>query len=79
MITVLQEKGTKTLLLEWGEADTGAGAKALFPHFLVTNGNQRSCTLVSMGPGAIALNLIPYLPHSAARDLTKVKIHLKPK
>ena len=26
-------------------------------------------TLVSMGPGAIALNLIPYFPHSAASDL----------
>ena len=30
-----------------------------------------------MGPGAIALNLIPYLPHSAARDLTKVKNSFK--
>lgn len=26
-------------------------------------------TLVSIGPGAIQLNLIPYLPHSAAKDL----------
>lgn len=24
-----------------------------------------------MGPGAIALNLIPYLPHSAASDLAR--------
>ena len=28
-------------------------------------------TLVSMGPGAMALNLIPYFPHSAASDLHK--------
>lgn len=27
--------------------------------------------LVSIGPGAIALNLIPYLPHSLANDLCK--------
>ena len=26
-------------------------------------------TLVSMGPGAIQLNLIPYFPHSEAKDL----------
>ena len=29
-------------------------------------------TFVSMGPGAMALNLIPYLPHSATKDLCVV-------
>ena len=30
--------------------------------------------LLGNGPGAIALNLIPYLPHSEARDLVKLLI-----
>ena len=29
-------------------------------------------TFVSIGPGAIQLNLIPYLPHSAASDLQNI-------
>ena len=29
-------------------------------------------TLVTIGPGAIALNLNPYFPHSLARDLKTV-------
>ena len=33
-------------------------------------------TFVSIGPGAMALNLIPYFPHSAASDLKK-NINLK--
>ena len=33
-------------------------------------------TFVSIGPGAMALNLIPYFPHSAASDL-KTNINLK--
>lgn len=39
-------------------------SKAVF-HFM-------PCTFVFIGPGWITLNLMPYLPHSAARDL---KIH----
>ena len=31
-------------------------------------------TLVSIGPGAIALNLIPYRPHSTANDLSSQQI-----
>lgn len=38
--------------------------KAVF-HFML-------CTFVFIGPGWITLNRMPYLPHSAARDL---KIH----
>ena len=33
-------------------------------------------TFVSIGPGAMALNLIPYFPHSAASDL-KMNIYLE--
>jgi hypothetical protein len=31
-------------------------------------------TFVSIGPGAIQLNLIPYLPHSAASDLQNIPV-----
>ena len=39
-------------------------------------------TFVSIGPGAMALNLIPYFPHSAASDLKTIinlKCHVQPK
>ena len=39
---------------------------------------KRKFTLVCIGPGAIALYLIPYLPHSDDRDL-KYENHIKVK